>query len=101
MAIVFVAMGFATAFADPEKPEPVGAKPWFKEHLAQVRTLRAAPPGGVVFLGDSLTAFWTTQGVGSWTLDLKEAGFSPVNLGIAAGLGNSVSSVVIATRSWR
>ena len=54
---------------------------WFGKYRQQQAFLDANPCR-VCFLGDSLTAFWATEGKGAWQLDL--ARFQPVNAGIAA-----------------
>lgn len=66
--------------ASPSRPVAVPQKFWLAEFQRQKHELAE---GGhrVCFYGDSLTAFWTEQGLGSWELDLKP--FQPFNAGIA------------------
>ncbi|MCB1230570.1 MAG: hypothetical protein KDN19_09905 [Verrucomicrobiae bacterium] len=74
------------------QPIAVPQKFWLSEFNRQRHELAK---GGhqVCFFGDSLTAFWTEQGVGSWELDLKE--FRPLNSGIA---GDRVENIHFRVR---
>ncbi len=64
----------------PSRPVAVPQKFWLSQFSRQQREL-AEGRYRVCFFGDSLTAFWTEQGLGSWELDLKP--FRPFNAGIA------------------
>ena len=73
-------------------PVAVPQRDWLRETERQ-RNLLAKGGYRVCFLGDSLTAFWPTVGVGSWELDM--APFRPVNAGIA---GDRVENVHFRVR---
>lgn len=63
----------------PSVPAPASHPDWFRE-ATRLRHAATAGDARVVFLGDSLTAFWPKHGIGTWQLDIVP--LQPLNAGI-------------------
>ncbi len=71
--------------ASERKPwigQPGGTKQWLKRHFAQDAQFRRMRTADLVFVGDSLTDFWSSMGKPVWTLEFE--GLKIANAGISA-----------------
>ena len=76
---LFFALPRPSVAQTPSVPAPGSHREWFRE-ATRLRNAAAAGGARVVFLGDSLTAFWPKHGIGTWQLDIVP--FQPLNAGV-------------------
>ncbi len=85
-AVVFVALGTTALLAQEQRradvPEPCRDPHWVRLFTAQRIALKAAGEVDVLFVGDSLTAHWTSTGAPVWELEFGH--LNRVNFGISA-----------------
>jgi platelet-activating factor acetylhydrolase IB subunit beta/gamma len=69
LTLLLCALLPAAAKPPPDQPEAGPDRIWIAEHLRLKKLVRNSanqPPPDVFFLGDSITAYWPTQGKDSW-----------------------------------
>ncbi len=79
LAAILACAAFAADRA-PHRPQPAPVQGWAKAFAQQQREL-AAKRADILFVGDSLTEFWTATGRPIWDLEFHE--FRAVNFGLA------------------
>lgn len=79
--------------------EPVADSTWFKAFARQKSVFLRDKPE-VLFVGDSLTEFWTSTGKANWELDFHD--LNPGNYGIAADrVGNIEYRILVLNEALK